>query len=126
MKGESIFSLGLLLAFVGLGIQIAFVDIGTLLGGSLSTMGLVLIIRGILIQKNPEKLKKDERSKKISAWAASYSWILTIFALMIMFWVNKLNLIPLSTDLVIGLTYIVMVASLIIYKYYFNKKGDIE
>ncbi|MFA5125968.1 MAG: DUF2178 domain-containing protein [archaeon] len=126
MKGSSVFNAGLFLAFIGLGTQIAFGEIGVLAGSALSTAGIVLTVKGYLMQKHPEKLKKDERSKKISAWAASHSWMITIFALMIMFWINKLNILTLGTDLVIGLTYIVMVASLMIYKYHFNKKGDIE
>lgn len=125
-NGQNIFTLGIVLTFVGLGIQIILFDTIASIGSFFSTIGIILVIRGHLMQKNSDKLKKDERSKKIGAWAAAYSWMITILALVAIFWINKLNIISLGTDAVIGLTYIVMIVSLVAYKYYFNKRGDIE
>jgi predicted CDP-diglyceride synthetase/phosphatidate cytidylyltransferase len=134
-NGKSLFLVGGFLTFIGIGFQIIFYEpiqfngsliSATIFGTTISTIGIVLLIRGHLMEKNSEKLKKDERSRKIGAWAASYSWMITVFALVIIFWINKLNIIQLGTDAVIGITYIVMVGSLIAYKYYFDKKGDIE
>lgn len=129
MKTESIFdlglSLGLFLIFVGIGIQF-FVNESLVVAGSiLSTLGFIIILRFYLRKKRPDSMKKDERSRKIGAFSASWSWIVTVFALMIMFWVNRLNIFPLGANEVIGLTYITMVASLIVLKYHFNKKGDV-
>ena len=124
MDGKKLFNMGLFLTFLGLGLQILLSEINIVVGSIISTMGIIFLIRGHLMQKNPEKIKKDERSRKISAWAASYSWMLTILALMILFWIDKLFL-KLSVEIVIGTIYIVMVTKLLFYKWYFNKKGDI-
>ncbi len=124
MDGKKLFNMGLFLTFLGLGLQILLSEINIVVGSIISAMGIIFLIRGYLMQKNPEKIKKDERSRKISTWAASYSWMLTIFALMILFWIDKLFL-KLSVEIVIGTIYIVMVTTLLFYKWYFNKKGDI-
>ena len=126
MNGSNLLYIGIIIAFLGIGLQIALGESSTFLGGALSTAGIIIAIRGYLLQKNPQKLKKDERSRKIGAWAASYSWIITIIVLMVLFWINKLNLFPLSIDTVIGLIYLTMIVSLVVYKHYFNNKGDIE
>ncbi len=123
---KNVITIGMVLTFFGLGLQIIFFDSIAPVGSFFSTVGILLVFKGYLVQKNSDKLKKDERSRKIGAWAASHSWIVTVLALVLIFWVNKLNIIPLGTDAVIGLTYIVMVVSLLGYKYYFDKKGDIE
>lgn len=125
MKAENMFNLGLLLIFVGLGIQLFVNETSIIIGSVFSTMGLIFAIRGHLMKKRPDSVKKDERSRKIGAFSASWSWIITIFVLMIMFWINKLNIIPLGVNEVIALTYIAMVSSLLIFKYHFNKKGDV-
>lgn len=124
MDGKKLFNIGIFLTFLGLGLQILLSEINVVFGSIISTMGIIFLIRGHLMQKNPEKIKKDERSRKIGAWAASYSWMLTIFALMIIFWIDKLFL-SLSVEVVVGGIYIVMVTTLLFYKWYFNKKGDI-
>lgn len=125
MKAENMFNLGLLMIFVGLGIQLFVNETSIIIGSIFSTMGFILALRGHLMKKRPDSLKKDERSRKIGAFSASWSWIITIFVLMIMFWVNRLNIFLLGANEVIALTYITMVLSLLIFKHHFNKKGDV-
>jgi hypothetical protein len=125
MKAQTIFQLGLLLAFVGIGLQIMGGDNLMVVGTSVSTIGIILTLRGYIMERSPDRMKKDERSKKISAWAASYSWITMIFVLLAIFWINKFQIFQFSVDAVVGIVYIAMVVSLIVFKYYFNNKGDV-
>lgn len=126
MKAETFIALGLMLVFIGIGAQMASFENNAILGGALSAAGAVLLLRGYMINKNPEKLKKDERSKKVSAWAASYSWFVTVLALVALFWANRFGIITLDTELTIGSTYIIMVSTIVLFKLYFNSKGDVE
>ncbi len=125
MKPTYLIWIGLFLAFAGIGIQVIFEN-QPIVGSFLSTIGVVLAIRGYLNEARSDRFKKDERTRKISAWAASYSWMITIVGLMIFFWVNYLGIISLTVNSVIWGTYILLVGSLLFFKWFFDQRGDVD
>lgn len=91
-----------------------------------STIGLVLlavaVVRHRRFQDEPER---DERTQKIGAYGISYSWLLTIIFLALLFWVNYLGLLALTVETVLLTTILLMGLSARIFQWYFFRQGDV-
>lgn len=81
-----------------------------------------------------EKMKKrtadmpesDERTKKLGAYAATYSWLLTLVLIAVLFWVDYFSIFKLTVTQALGTTLFVMVLSMNVFRWYFGRKGDVE
>lgn len=69
---------------------------------------------------------RDERTKKLGAYAATYSWLVTLVLIAVLFWVDYLAVVKLTVTQVLGVTLLVMVLSLNFFRWYFLRKGDVE
>ncbi len=89
------------------------------------SMNIVLAMAAIMMlrRKYPERYKKDEMTRKVGAISASWSWMITLFMVTFLFWFDYLELMPLSASQVITLTFATMIASVLIFRAYFMKKG---
>lgn len=93
----------------------------------LVTMGLVLIISNLIyIKRWDSYYKKDERTKKIAAFAALYSWTITMLGLTVVYFMTKMQFIKFSFEDFLSFLILFMVASLYIFYYYFSSKWDIQ
>lgn len=90
------------------------------------TMWLVLIISNLIYIKRWENYyKKDERTKKIAAYAAFYSWLITILGLSVVYFMTKMQFVNFWLEDFLSFLILFMVASLYIFYYYFSSKWDI-
>ncbi|MEF2175603.1 MAG: hypothetical protein V3575_03960 [Candidatus Absconditabacteria bacterium] len=96
-------------------------------GSFILTMGLVLIISNLIyIKRGDANYKKDERTKKIAAYAAFYSWLITILGVSVIYLMTKLQFVTLALEEFLSFLILFMVVSLYIFYYYFSSKGDIQ
>ena len=93
----------------------------------LITFGFILIINGVYRHKKyGEMIEKDERTKKISAFAISYSWLATIITMSVLILLDYFDILKMTAPQALGFTYFVMILVVLVFKWYFQRKGDIE
>lgn len=69
---------------------------------------------------------RDERTKKMSAYGITYSWLVTLVVITGLSMGQYLRLINLTAEEVLGILLFFMIISANIFKWYFLQKGDIE
>ena len=82
------------------GILLPFLVAGTeAISSLLVTIGLVILavaaVRHWRFRDEPER---DERTQKIGAYGISYSWLLTIVFLALLFWADYLGVLALTVE----------------------------
>lgn len=91
------------------------------------TMGMVMIVIGVVYMiKKREGVVKDELTRKIADRAAAYSWLITLLTLLVVFWLNHFELIEFTVNAVITITYVVMVATMVVFQRVFWLRGDVK
>ncbi|MDD3857775.1 MAG: hypothetical protein PHP43_06975 [Methanoculleus sp.] len=109
------------------GVVLPFLVDGTEAISSLMvTIGLVIlavaVVRHWRFRDEPEK---DERTRKIGAYGISYSWLLTIVFLAILFWVDYLGLFALTVETVLLSAILLMGLSARLFQWYLFRQGDV-
>ncbi|KAF5087083.1 hypothetical protein DSECCO2_50060 [anaerobic digester metagenome] len=109
------------------GILLPFLVSGTgAISSILVTIGLVILAVAVVRHwRFRDELEKDERTQKIGAYGVSYSWLLTIVFLALLFWVNYLGLLALTVETVLLSTILLMGLSARIFQWYFFRQGDV-
>ncbi|WP_332449060.1 hypothetical protein [Methanoculleus sp.] len=110
-----------------LGLVLPFLVGGTeALSSILVTIGLVILavaaVRHWRFRDEPEK---DERTQKIGAYGISYSWLLTLVFLAVLFWVDYLGVLALTVESVLLATILLMGLSARIFQWYLFRQGDV-
>lgn len=110
-----------------LGLVLPFLVGGTeALSSILVTIGLVILavaaVRHWRFRDEPEK---DERTQKIGAYGISYSWLLTLVFLAVLFWVDYLGVLVLTAETVLLATILLMGISARIFQWYLFRQGDV-
>jgi len=102
-------------------------DINSVVMIALVAGGLVGIITGFSRQFGyigiPEK---DERTRKISAFAGAYSWFITLIVICILGMVDRTELLKMKAERVISIILFVMIVTMLGLHAYFKRKGDVE
>ncbi|MCD1294375.1 hypothetical protein CUJ83_05100 [Methanocella sp. CWC-04] len=94
---------------------------------SLFNAGIMLIIFNVYyIFKNGETVDADERTKRISSTAMSYSWFITFISICILVWADYFGIISLTGMQALMIVMIMMSVLIIVFKWYFGMKGDFE
>ena len=89
--------------------------------------GLIILVIAIFsFFKRGDLPDKDERTKKLSAYGITYSWLLTLVVITGLSLIQNLGLIQLSVELVLGVLLFFMIISANVFRWYFMQKGDIE
>ncbi|HOI13415.1 MAG TPA: hypothetical protein PLG75_06125 [Methanoculleus sp.] len=109
------------------GILLPFLVDGTgAISSILVTIGLVIlaiaVVRHWRFRDEPEK---DERTQKIGAYGISYSWLLTLVFLALLFWVDYLGVLALTVESVLLSTILLMGISARIFQWYLFRQGDV-
>lgn len=109
------------------GVVLPFLVDGTEAISSLMvTIGLVIlavaVVRHWRFRDEPER---DERTQKIGAYGISYSWLLTIVFLAILFWVDYLGLFALTVETVLLSAILLMGLSARLFQWYLFRQGDV-
>jgi uncharacterized membrane protein len=110
------------------GIVLFLLTAGEAIAGTiLLCTGLAFLITGISRQrKYSEDPESDERSKKIGAYGLSYAWLTGLFFMFVLFWLDYLNVLRLTTQNALALSVVVLALSARIYQTYLFRKGDVE
>jgi uncharacterized membrane protein len=110
------------------GIVLFLLTAGEAIAGTiLLCAGLAFLITGISRQrKYSEDPESDERSKKIGAYGLSYAWLTGLFFMFVLFWLDYLNVLRLTTQNALALSVVVLALSARIYQTYLFRKGDVE
>lgn len=69
---------------------------------------------------------RDERTKKLAAYGITYSWLLTLVLIAVLYWVEYFKLVELTAGGVLGILLIFMSISANVFRWYFMQKGDVE
>jgi len=116
--GAILAAAGILLPFLIDGIEA--------LSSILVTIGLVTIAVVVMrYWRFRDELESDERTKKLGAYGLSYSWLLTLIFLAILFWVDYLGLLALPVGGVLLVTILLMALSARLFQWYFFRQGDV-
>jgi hypothetical protein len=92
----------------------------------LLSAGLVFLVAGVTRwRKYGEGPEQDERSRKIGAWGISYSWLIGLFFMTALFWLDRLRLLMLSTGTALGTSVMVMTLSAVVFQVYLSRVGDV-
>jgi uncharacterized membrane-anchored protein len=89
--------------------------------------GLAGIIDGIYSHiRYGVQAESDERTRKISASATTYSWLITLTFVGVSAYLNEFGLLETTVKKVLSNIILVMIGTLILFYAYFARKGDIE
>ncbi|MGD9491436.1 MAG: hypothetical protein AB7V51_07645 [Methanoregulaceae archaeon] len=95
-------------------------------GSGMITGGIILLLICLLsLRRSPERDIRDERSLKIGTWAIAYSWYLTFFTVIVMFWLSYLNIVAIDVYVAMGVLVMLMPLSAVAFQWYFSGRGDV-
>lgn len=77
----------------------------------------LVVVKTLQLNKYGAGVVQDERTRKISSRGISYSWIITFFALNILFWIDTLKIARISLSQGVGVIIFTMIISAAIFKY---------
>ena len=98
-----------------------------IIGTMLLAAGFAFLITGISRhRKYGDDSESDERSKKIGAYGLSYAWLTGIIFMSVLFWLDYLNVLRLSTQNALSASILALIFSALIYQTYLFRKGDVE
>jgi len=93
----------------------------------LISMGLVLfILTAFRFFRLGDLPDRDERTKKLAAYGITYSWLLTLVLISVLYLANYFKLVEFTAVNVLGILLIFMTISANVFRWYFMRKGDIE
>jgi hypothetical protein len=69
---------------------------------------------------------RDERTKKLAAYGITYSWLLTLVLIAVLYLANFFKLVEFTAGGVLGILLILMAISANIFRWYFTQKSDVE
>ncbi len=89
------------------------------------SMSIVVTIAAIMLmrKKYPERYRKDEMTRKIGTYSASWSWMITLVVVTFLFWFDYLGMMPLSASNVILIVFVTMVSTVIVFRAVLMRKG---
>ncbi|MDY6932179.1 MAG: hypothetical protein SVJ22_09730 [Halobacteriota archaeon] len=90
----------------------------------LTAVGFVLIVSSVVRHKvYGEGIEKDERSETISAYALSYSWMITLIYVAVLILLEEFEIFKTSTALALCSTIFIMVASVVVSEWHLKRGG---
>ena len=93
----------------------------------LATFAAIIILYYFLfLRRGGEKIEKDERTIKLSLRATHYSWLISLYVIVLLMGSDTLGLLRLTGVQALGIVATVMSFSFLILLFFINRKGDIE
>lgn len=118
LAGAILAAIGILLPFLIEGIET--------LSTVLVTIGFVTIaVACVRHWRLKDELESDERTKKLGAYGLSYSWLLTLVFLAVLFWIDYLKVLTLPLSGVLFVTILLMALSARLFQWYLFRQGDV-
>ncbi len=129
MKSEykSRMAIGLVLLILGIALEIIGKGVYSLITNLFVLFGFILIITSVLRHlKFRDEPEKDERTTKIGVFAMAYAWLVAMAFVSLLLWLDKYNLVKMTAPQAIMSTFSVSFLVLIVFQWYFRRKGDVE
>lgn len=118
---------GPIVLLVGVVLLIFWKNAHSIIISGLMAGGLASTINGIYSHsKYGVQAESDERTRKISASAATYSWFITLTFVGVLSFLNYFSLLEMTVKKVLSIIILVMIGTLLLFYAYFARKGDIE
>ena len=93
-------------------------------------IGVGVIVGMIVISffriKYPDRYKSDERLERLSGKATLWSWTASFIIVILLYWLSYLEYINLSGTLLISIIFWAMVISIVSFRIYLLRKGDVK
>ncbi len=105
------------------GLLLAFTHIDRLIGMSIINAGSIIAITSYGYALRKEKVIHDERTKMVSAKAASYSWMITVILLGMLIWLLEYGIISVSSKVLIGIVFAEMSITMLVSKWWLDRRG---
>lgn len=119
-------TLGVFLTLVGI-LSAAFFEVDSSIPIFLIIMGMVIfIMTSFRLFRQGDLPDRDERTKKLATYGITYSWILTLVLITVLYWVEFLGLAELTAETILGILLFFMIISANAFRWYFMQKGDVE
>jgi hypothetical protein len=97
---------------------------------SASSVGLSIVIVFALMYylrvRHPDRYKKDERTNRIGAYAASYSWFVTYLAVAILYLLDYTGYLRVPASVAISTIFALMAVTIIAFRWHLSLKGDVQ
>ncbi|WP_440948395.1 hypothetical protein ACSAZL_09280 [Methanosarcina sp. T3] len=118
--------LGIIIMLAGI-ISAAFLEVEASVSIILISMGLVIfVITAFRLFRRGDLPDRDERTKKLASYGITYSWLLTLVLITVLYWVEFFEVAELSAETVLGILLFFMIISANVFRWYFMQKGDVE
>ena len=99
----------------------------TVLGGISILVGIMMCIMALVASTKPKtELIPDERVTRINEKAGYYAGWLTMLVVTILFWADRIFSLNIELKDMYYTTMLVGLYSWLIFRWYFNKKGDVK
>lgn len=114
-------------AMLLLGIAMVWASADSVIVTMLLSVGSVLVISGLYKHLKYGKLsQKDERTRKIDMFALGYSWAASMTLAALLIWLDHFSLLKMTIPQALGLTISIMILTALIFRFYLERKGDVE
>jgi amino acid transporter len=118
--------LGIIIMIAGM-LSVAFLEVDKSISISLISIGLIIFLVTVFrLFRKGEFPDRDERTKKLAAYGITYSWLLTLVLIAVLYWVIYFELVGLTAGGVLGILLFFMIVSSNVFRWYFMQKGDVE
>jgi hypothetical protein len=108
-------------------LSIVFQEFDSSISISLINIGLIIFIVTVFrLFRKGEIPDRDERTKKLAAYGITYSWLLTLVLIAMLYWVEYFKLVELTAGDVLGILLFFMLVSSNVFRWYFMQKGDVD
>jgi len=117
---------GLLLISLGVFFQLAGLA-NEIINQIFITAGAMMAVIGVIhFNKSGAGLTQDERTRQLGSRAVSYSWLITLVIVTIIFWADYLDIIKVTLSQGLGIILFTMVLSAGILQWILKRKGIIN
>ena len=86
--------------------------------------GVIITIASYAASVRKDKVLQDERTKRLGAKAASYSWMVTYVLVALLVWWFEYTDLVMSLEAVMGILLFEMTMSMLGFRWWFNRKGE--
>lgn len=115
-------AIGAALTFAGLLLSLAGYNASFMVIAGATAIVLALVIRW----RTGHQPESDERSWRIWAFSAGYSWLASLIFVAILLGGGYLGILTMSTQQALEMIAWVMTLSAVLFMAYFRQKGDVE
>ncbi len=92
---------------------------------ALYSFGAMMLAYSVRIITHGDEPKHDERTRKLGAFSASWSWFLTLLVVSVLFWLDYLEIWVLSSQELLGFILFFMVFSMIASRWHLSRKEEL-